>query len=107
MAKIQFEMEVDLSLLDENLEEELEVRSDEDVPLLWTLSFAYDDKENSFDFYTMTGQTGVSDECYEDIDWIDFLKLIGREADGDFVNSVHEQAHAFIALNLHDAYQDE
>lgn len=86
--KLHFSMEIDAAPIDENL------------PSHWVVGFAFDDAENEIEF------DSASAEGHQDVEWADFLKLIGKEADGDFVDGVMALADAHVELNLNDAYAE-
>ena len=95
MAKLHFEMEFSLDQPEES-----------DLPTEWILSFVFDDHENSIDFTVVDGDSDVPGDRYEGIPFVGWLKVVGQEADGAFVNSLYNLASAHVDLNLQAAYED-
>ena len=71
---------------------------------IYTLGFFYDTKTNEIIFDEVMQAPGASTVAWE---WIDFLKKMGQEANGTYVDNIYKLAEAHVELNLEDALADE
>lgn len=71
-------------------------------PNEWKLKFTYDYYDGEITFNTVDSD----DPNYQGIEWLEFLKLVDKEADGDFVNNLYALASSYIDLNADEAVDD-
>jgi hypothetical protein len=94
MAKLNFSIRTDL--------DPIGYEKDEGLMVEWNVNFTYDDRDGEILFHSAS----QFEDGRHPVDWVDFLKIVGKEADGDFVNRLYGMAFDHIELNLNDAYAD-